>query len=74
LIPRTSGGAIRERRLPKDGKHVALSLLAKTLIEKRGRLDYLDIDRFVAAGFSKDLALELLRRSQRPRSRTILEA
>ena len=29
--------AIRERRLPKDGKHAALSLLAKTLIEKRGR-------------------------------------
>ena len=29
--------AIRERRLPKDGQHAALSLLAKTLIEKRGR-------------------------------------
>jgi alkylhydroperoxidase family enzyme len=52
--------AIRERRLPKDGKHAALSLLAKTLIEKRGRLDDGDLDRFVAAGFSKDLALEVI--------------
>ena len=37
--------AIRERRLPKDGKHAALSLLAKTLIEKRGRVDDRDIDQ-----------------------------
>jgi AhpD family alkylhydroperoxidase len=52
--------AIRERRLPKDGKHAALSLLAKTLIEKRGRLDDRDVDQFVAAGFGKDLALEVI--------------
>jgi AhpD family alkylhydroperoxidase len=52
--------AIRERRLPKDKKHAALSLLAKTLIEKRGRLDDEDLDRFIAAGFSKDLALEVI--------------
>jgi AhpD family alkylhydroperoxidase len=52
--------AIRERRLPKDMKHAALSLLAKTLIEKRGRLDDEDIDRFIAAGFGKDLALEAI--------------
>jgi AhpD family alkylhydroperoxidase len=52
--------AIRDRRLPKDMKHAALSLLAKTLIEKRGRLDDQDIDQFVAAGFSKDLALEAI--------------
>jgi AhpD family alkylhydroperoxidase len=52
--------AIRERRLPKDRKHAALSLLAKTLIEKRGRLDDQDIDQFTAAGFSKDLALEVI--------------
>jgi AhpD family alkylhydroperoxidase len=52
--------AIRERRLPKDMKHAALSLLAKTLIEKRGRLDDPDIDQFVAAGFSKELALEVI--------------
>ena len=35
--------AIREGRLPKDGKLAALSALAKTMIEKRGRLD--DRDR-----------------------------
>jgi alkylhydroperoxidase family enzyme len=52
--------AIRDRRLPKDMKHAALSLLAKTLIEKRSRLDDQDIDQFVATGFSKDLALEVI--------------
>ena len=46
--------------MPKDGKHAALSLLAKTLIEKRGRLDDRDVDQFVTAGFGKDLALEVI--------------
>ena len=46
--------------MPKEGKHAALSLLAKTLIEKRGRLDDCDIDQLVAAGFGKDLALEVI--------------
>lgn len=52
--------AIRERRLPKDAKLAALSALAKTMIEKRGRLDEQDIDRFIAAGFGKDLLLEVI--------------
>jgi AhpD family alkylhydroperoxidase len=52
--------AIRERRLPKDDKHAALSLLALTLIEKRGCLDNLDVDQFMAAGFGKDHALEVI--------------
>ena len=52
--------AIRERRLPGDGKLAALSALAKALIEKRGRLDDQDIDRFIAAGFGKDQALEVI--------------
>jgi AhpD family alkylhydroperoxidase len=52
--------AIRERRLPNDSQHAALSLLAKTLIEKRGRLDDQDVDQFMAAGFGKDLALEVI--------------
>jgi AhpD family alkylhydroperoxidase len=52
--------AIRERRLPKDSKLAALSTLAKTLIEKRGRLDDQDVDRFIAAGIGKDLALEVI--------------
>ena len=47
--------AIRERRLPKDGKHAALSLLAKTLIEKRGRLDDRDIDQQPRSGAARQL-------------------
>jgi alkylhydroperoxidase family enzyme len=46
--------------LPKDSKLAALSALAKTRIEKRGRLDDQDVDRFVAAGFGKDHTLEVI--------------
>ena len=59
-IDPTDVQAIRERRLPKDSKLAALSALAKTMIEKRGRLDDHDIDRFIAAGFGKDLLLEVV--------------
>jgi alkylhydroperoxidase family enzyme len=52
--------AIREGRLPKDSKFAALSALAKTMIEKRGRLDEAEIDRFLAAGFEKDHLLEVI--------------
>jgi alkylhydroperoxidase family enzyme len=52
--------AVREGRLPKDSKLAALSALAKTMIEKRGRLDDEDVDRFLAAGFGKDHALEVI--------------
>lgn len=52
--------AIREGRLPKDGKFAALSGLAKTMIEKRGRLGDEDIERFFAAGFGKDQLLEVI--------------
>ena len=52
--------AIREGRLPKDSKLAALSALAKTMIEKRGRLNDQDVDRFLAAGFGKDHALEVI--------------
>jgi alkylhydroperoxidase family enzyme len=52
--------AIREGRLPRDSKRAALSALAKALIEKRGRLDDQDIDRFMAAGFGKDHTLEVI--------------
>jgi AhpD family alkylhydroperoxidase len=52
--------AIREGRLPKDAKLAALSALAKTMIEKRGRLDDQDVDRFIAAGFGKDHLLEVV--------------
>jgi alkylhydroperoxidase family enzyme len=52
--------AIRDGRLPKDSKFAALSALAKTMIEKRGRLDDQDVERFLAAGFSKDHLLEVI--------------
>ena len=45
--------------LPKDSKLAALSL-ARTMIEKRGRLDNRDVDQFIAAGFGKDHALEVI--------------
>jgi AhpD family alkylhydroperoxidase len=52
--------AIRERGLPKNSKLAALSTLAKTMIEKRGLLSDQDVDRFIAAGFGKDHALEVI--------------
>jgi alkylhydroperoxidase family enzyme len=52
--------AIREGRLPKDGKFAALSALAKTMIEKRGHQSDKDVDRFLAAGFGKDHLLEVI--------------
>jgi AhpD family alkylhydroperoxidase len=52
--------AIREGRLPRDGKLAALAGLARAMIEKRGRLDDEDVDRFVAAGFGNDHALEVI--------------
>ena len=52
--------AIREGRLPRDRKLAALSALARTMIEKRGRLDDQEVDRFIAAGFGKDHTLEVI--------------
>ncbi len=52
--------AIREGRPPKDIKFAALSALAKTMIEKRGRLNDEDVDRFLATGFGKDHLLEVI--------------
>jgi alkylhydroperoxidase family enzyme len=52
--------AIRERRTPKDPKSAALSTLARTLIEKRGRLDQQDVSRFLQAGFDQALLLEVI--------------
>lgn len=52
--------AIRERRVPKDAMFAALSTFARTLIEKRGRVDDRDVDAFVTAGFRKEHALEVI--------------
>ena len=52
--------AIRERALPLNPKSAALSTLARTLIEKRGRLDDADVSRFLQAGFDKARLLEVI--------------
>lgn len=52
--------AIRAGRLPKDEKFAALSGLAKSMIEKRGRLSDPEVRRFVAAGFGEDHLLEVI--------------
>jgi len=52
--------AIRERQLPRNPKYAALSMLARTLIEKRGRLDQTDVSRFLQAGFDQSRLLEVI--------------
>jgi alkylhydroperoxidase family enzyme len=52
--------AMRAGRSPADRQLGALSTLARTLIEKRGRLADQDIESFLAAGFSKELLLETI--------------
>ena len=52
--------AIREGRPPKDAQLAALSTLAKTMIEKRGRLDDEEVEQFISAGFGKELVLEVI--------------
>jgi alkylhydroperoxidase family enzyme len=52
--------AIREGRPPKDVQLATLSTLAKTMIEKRGRLDDEEVEQFISAGFGKELALEVI--------------
>jgi len=52
--------AIRERQSPRNPKNAALSTLARTLIEKRGRLDEPDVSRFLQAGFDKARLLEVI--------------
>jgi len=52
--------AMRAGRSPSDKTLGALSTLARTLIEKRGRLSDQDIEQFLAAGFGKDLLLEVI--------------
>ena len=52
--------AIREHRPPQDVQLAALSTLAKTMIEKRGRLDDEEVEQFISAGFGKEHALEVV--------------
>ncbi|MGF6722133.1 alkylhydroperoxidase family enzyme [Paraburkholderia sp. GAS41] len=52
--------AMRHSGLPDDASLAALSMLARTLIEKRGRLAELDQRRFFEAGFSPEQLLEVI--------------
>jgi alkylhydroperoxidase family enzyme len=52
--------AIRRGRLPQDLQLAALSRLAKTLIEKRGRVAEQDEKQFLGAGFRRDHLLEVI--------------
>ena len=52
--------AIRERRTPRSPENAALSVLARALIEKRGRLDDQDVSRFLQVGFDKAQLLEVI--------------
>ena len=52
--------AFRAGRAPNDSKLGALSTLARTLIEKRGRIADQDREAFLAAGFGKDHLLEVI--------------
>jgi AhpD family alkylhydroperoxidase len=59
-LSETDVQAIRTRRLPQDSKLAALSHLARTLIEKRGRLNDQDVASFTTAGFDQALVLEAI--------------
>ncbi|MHA6203529.1 carboxymuconolactone decarboxylase family protein [Dyella soli] len=52
--------AIRDGDMPRDAKLAALSRLARTLIEKRGRLNERDKQLFLQAGFGVDHLLEVI--------------
>jgi len=52
--------ALRERRVLIDKRFDALSILARTLIEKRGHLSNKEFDSFFAAGFTKEQVLEVI--------------
>jgi len=52
--------AIRERRAPLDPGYAALSVYARSLIEKRGHVGEAAVADLLAAGFKADQALEVL--------------
>jgi hypothetical protein len=64
--------AIRERRVPKDATSAALSTFARTLIEKRGRVDDHDVDAFGQPGSAGSMRWRSSRSWRHPPSQTIL--
>jgi len=52
--------AIRERRAPREPRYAALSVYARSLIEKRGHVGAAAIAALLSAGLRADQALEVL--------------
>jgi AhpD family alkylhydroperoxidase len=52
--------ALRTGRPPQEPTHRALSELSRTLVTHRGRAGDDDLQRFIAAGYSKAQALEVV--------------
>lgn len=52
--------AIRNRAAPRNPKSLALSTLARTLIENRGHVDDADMSKFLQAGFTESHLLEVI--------------
>jgi alkylhydroperoxidase family enzyme len=59
-VHRADVDAMRHGVPPADAGLAALSTLARTLIEKRGRLAESDLTRFLEAGFSAEQILEVI--------------
>lgn len=59
-VPPADVAAIRRGGLPKGAGLGALSTLARTLIEKRGRISESDQRHFFEAGFSSEQILEVI--------------
>ncbi|WP_296658698.1 carboxymuconolactone decarboxylase family protein [Paraburkholderia sp.] len=59
-VSRADVDAMRRSTLPADPALAALSALARTLIQKRGRLAEADQQRFMEAGFSAGQLLEVI--------------
>jgi alkylhydroperoxidase family enzyme len=59
-VPAADVQAIRARQAPQNPRSAALSALARSLIEKRGRLDDEDVAEFLGAGFDEAKLLEAI--------------
>jgi AhpD family alkylhydroperoxidase len=59
-VPASTVAALRASGSPDDPKLKALSDFARLLLRNRGRVDASELERFLAAGYNKAQALELI--------------
>jgi alkylhydroperoxidase family enzyme len=52
--------AIRQGKLPADPALAALSALTRALVESKGHAAAADVDRFVAAGYTRSQVFEVI--------------